>query len=148
MKKQRHEKILELIELNEIETQEGLQALLKGCGFDVTQATVSRDIKELRLVKKQSKSGRYSYTAPDNNNHHSRLKSIFSDSVVKVDYAMNTVVLKCRTGTAQAACAALDTMGLENIVGTLAGDDTIFILMRNEHSAKALTAELEGTLKI
>lgn len=139
MKNRRQEKILELIAVADVDTQEGLQQMLAGCGYSVTQATISRDIRELRLVKAQSPHGGYRYIAPDNTVIR---RTLLTDTVVQVDYAMNTVVIKCHTGMAQAACAALDTMEHSEIVGTLAGDDTIFILTRSEASAQALTDAL------
>ncbi len=135
MKNKRQYKILEIINDHDVETQESLQNLLAEYGYNVTQATVSRDIKELRLVKKMGKNGVYCYEAPNENQSN---RNIFKDTVRKVDYAVNTVVIKCHTGMAQAACAAFDAMNYDNIVGTLAGDDTIFILMRTEKDAKQL----------
>lgn len=132
MKNKRQYKILDIIKLHDVETQEMLQKLLMQYGFNVTQATVSRDIKELKLVKKSGKNGNYRYEVPDENNSK---QSFFVEAVKNVDYALNTVVLKCHNGMAQAACAALDSMEYKNIVGTIAGDDTIFVLMRTENDA-------------
>lgn len=146
MKNERHSKILELISKYDIDTQEELLSKLKKCEFNVTQATVSRDIKELRLIKTMGINGIYKYSTIESqhnsNNISNKFMSIFKDSIINIDYAMNTVVIKCYVGMAQAACASLDNMEVENIVGTLAGDDTIFILMRNEQQAKKLTNEL------
>lgn len=137
MKTKRHTKILELISQNYIATQEELLAYLKKAGFDVTQATVSRDIKELRLTKTMASDGRYRYMAAqqDQNNDMSTKYAVFSQSARNVDYAQNMVVIKCYTGMANAACAVLDAMNHDGVVGTLAGDDTIFVLMRNEKFA-------------
>lgn len=135
MKNKRQYKILDIIKMHDVETQEMLQNLLAEYGFKVTQATVSRDIKELRLVKKMTANGVYKYAAPDEKKFK---KNIFIDTVTDIDYAMNTVVVKCHTGMAQAACAALDSMEYGGIVGTLAGDDTIFVLMRTEAEARKL----------
>ncbi len=135
MKNKRHNKILDIIKLQNVETQEMLQELLQDYGFKVTQATVSRDIKELKLIKKLDENGVYKYVSPLD----SKIKqNIFMDTVMGVDYAMNTIVVKCHTGMAQAACAALDSMNYDNIVGTLAGDDTIFVLMKTEADAERL----------
>ncbi|MDE5916636.1 MAG: arginine repressor [Oscillospiraceae bacterium] len=135
MKNKRHNKILDIIKLQNVETQEMLQELLQNYGFNVTQATVSRDIKELKLIKKLDENGVYKYVSPLD----SKIKqNIFMDTVMGVDYAMNTIVVKCHTGMAQAACAALDSMNYDNIVGTLAGDDTIFVLMKTEADAERL----------
>ena len=140
MKNQRQNAILEIIKNNDVVTQEALGELLQKRGFKVTQATVSRDIKELKLVKRSSRSGAYRYEQPDSMKSD---RNIFVDVVTDVDYALNTVVIKCRNGMAQAACAALDSMDYDNIVGTLAGDDTIFVLMRTETNA----ADLVKTFK-
>lgn len=139
MKQSRHDKILELIRENEIGTQDLLLEMLKKSGFDVTQATVSRDIKELRLIKTLSKNGEYTYSTTadksEDNNLSSKFENLFSESVIKIDYVMNQVVIKCYNGLANAVCAAMDAMRLENIVGTLAGDDTILVIMRSEKDA-------------
>ena len=141
MKKRRQAKILELISSNEIETQEELQALLSENGFEVTQATISRDIKELRLVKDLSSKGKYYYSTGKRNteNINKRAGGIFNESIIKIDYAMNIVVIKCFAGMANAVCAAIDTMSIENVLGSIAGDDTIFILCTNENAAMNLT---------
>lgn len=145
MKKKRHAKILELIQNFEIDTQEELQDKLKDCGFVVTQATISRDIKELRLVKELSGSGKYKYSTGRklNDDFASRLGGIFSESIINLDYAMNTVVIKCFSGMANAACAAIDAMRWDGVVGTLAGDDTIFVLCRSEDCAIIFASDVE-----
>ena len=152
MKNSRQELILRLVSENDISTQEELQKLLLENGCKVTQATVSRDINELALLKTCTSTGQYKYTVPkltrsslaDNGAFY----SILTEGVVSVDYAMNTVVVKCHTGMAQAVCAKLDSTGVENVVGTLAGDDTIFILMRTERDAERLLKELELVINI
>lgn len=149
MKKSRHTKILELIAGREIGTQEELLALLRGQGFDVTQATVSRDIKELRLVKNLSKSGEYIYSTgrgDESANLSAKFYVLFSDSVVKMDYVFNQIVIKCYSGLANAVCASMDLMNFENVVGTIAGDDTILIIMRSEQSATELFNQLKQRL--
>ncbi len=135
MKNKRQQMILEIIKDNNVDTQETLQRLLSESGFEVTQATVSRDIKEMRLVKKHIRHGVYRYAAPQLG---SSLDGIFIDTVTSIDHALNTVVIKCRNGMAQAACAALDNMEVSSIVGTIAGDDTIFAVMRTEKDASEL----------
>lgn len=148
MKKRRQAKILELISQNPIETQEELQDKLMKYGFEVTQATISRDIKELRLVKDLSNEGRYVYSSGKKSmdviNH--RAGGIFNDTIITIDYAMNTVVIKCFTGMANAVCAAIDSMNLDEILGSIAGDDTIFILCRNEDTARMFTNKLRTML--
>lgn len=149
MKKRRKAKILEIINNFEIETQEELQFKLRDAGFEVTQATISRDIRELRLVKEQSESGRYIYSAGKknyNDNMAGRFISIFSESIISVDYALNTVCVKCFSGTANAACAAIDSMQWSGVVGTIAGDDTIFVLCKTEEFAKNFTLNLEKSI--
>ena len=148
MKKRRHAKILEIISSNDIETQEKLQSMLLSSGYEVTQATISRDIKELRLVKELSSNGRYVYSTGQKNNDSitKRTGGIFNESIIRIDYALNTVVIKCFTGMANAACATIDSMNLDEIVGTIAGDDTIFILCRSEETAKIFTSKLRNIL--
>lgn len=144
MKKARQKRIIEIIEKYEVTTQEALKKRLDDEGINVTQATLSRDINELNLKKELSPSGVYVYVrAPK---AEMRCPPIFRDAVVSVDHALNTVVIKCHAGMAQAACAALDKTdcteaSCAEIVGTIAGDDTIFALMRNE-SAASCFAEL------
>ncbi|MBQ9516756.1 MAG: arginine repressor [Eubacterium sp.] len=148
MKKRRQAKILEIISNQEIETQEELQALLIEFGFEVTQATISRDIKELRLVKELSSEGRYYYSTGKKNtqNINRRAGGIFNESIIKIDYALNTVVIKCFAGMANAACAAIDSMELKEVLGTIAGDDTIFILCTSEDNAREFTQKLRTML--
>lgn len=148
MKKKRHEKILELIARYPIDTQEELLRRLREAGFEVTQATVSRDIKELRLLKVLSPDGKYRYTSAKEETKESAAKfyTLFADSALSVDYAQNIVAVKCQTGMANAVCAAMDTLSWGDIVGTLAGDDTIFILARNETAAGNLAGELKNMI--
>ncbi len=145
MKAKRHAKILELIGNKHINTQEELQAELGKNGFQVTQATVSRDIKELRLIKSLSNDGSYHYTTHQKEKGSDlsfKFHAIFSESVRGVDYAQNLVVVKCYTGMANAACAALDSIHWEGVVGTIAGDDTILVVMRNETAAEKMIEDL------
>ena len=144
MKSVRHAMILDIIESADIETQEELADELSKRGIVVTQATVSRDIKELRLVKTLAPDGKYRYSTGKNSetDMSGKFHSLFSDSVRSVDCAGNIVAVKCYVGMAQAVCAALDSMHWDGIVGTLAGDDTIFILTRTENTAVNLVGEL------
>ena len=145
MKTERHRKILELISDNAVTTQEELMAMLSDAGFRVTQATVSRDIKELRLVKVQSSDGRYIYAKPTQDRQTGDMegfRSIFTQSLLHIDYANNIVVIKCRTGMANAVCVSMDQLHWKGVVGTLSGDDTIFVLMRNEEQAAAFVDQL------
>ncbi len=138
MKTGRHAKILELIRDYDIDTQEELMNILRSNGFDVTQATVSRDIKELRLVKSMGPRGKYRYsTSRDaSSDMSSKFYSLFADSVVNVNYAQNILVIKCMTGMAQAVCASMDSIEFKGIVGTIAGDDTIFCVCKSTEEAK------------
>ena len=148
MKKNRQALIARLIEENIISTQEELLAMLLEAGINVTQATVSRDIKEMHIVKHPAPTGEYKYclptSAPEENS--SKYMSILIGSAICTDIAMNTVVLKCHVGTAQAACAALDSMGLQGVAGTLAGDDTIFVLCYTEDSVVKVKKKLDSLL--
>lgn len=146
MKSQRQSKILELIAQQNIETQEQLLEALEQCGFRSTQATISRDIKELRIVKELSPSGSYRYTVQQNESasFFSRLNNIFRECVIKLDYAQNIVVIKTLPGLASAACSAVDGMDFAYVVGTIAGDDTGLIVMRNTEYAREFCEELRG----
>ncbi|MDR1891438.1 MAG: arginine repressor [Oscillospiraceae bacterium] len=142
----RQRKILEIIETHSVETQEELLALLEGSGVPTTQATISRDIRELRLYKAANAQGQTAYiqsvqSAPVDS--QDRYRRIFANSVLKVDWALNNVVIICHTGTAGAACVALDSMKFDGVLGTLAGDDTIFIVTRNEEASQRLAEELK-----
>ncbi len=145
MKNKRHSRILTLIKENVIVRQEDLLEHLKQEGFEVTQATVSRDIRELHLVK-TSVGGEYKYIATQNVSKNShipgRFETIFKESVLSVDYAGNTVLVKCFTGMANAACEVFDSMVWEEVVGTLSGDDTFFVLMRTEKAAEKITNQI------
>ena len=127
--------------------QKALLAHLREEGFDVTQATVSRDIRELQLVKTATADGRYRYvpaSASGKVTHSpSRFEMLFRESVLKVDYAGNTVLVKCFSGMANAACEVFDAKQWDNVVGTLSGDDTFFILMRNEEDAAVICNQLQ-----
>lgn len=150
MKFQRQSKILELIEKEPLETQEEMSARLKACGFDTTQATVSRDIKELRLIKVLTADGKYRYatsTAELEAGLQTRVRKIFRESVTNIDTAQNMVVIKTLPGMASAAAFAIDAMRSVNVVGTLAGDDTVFIVMRDTESAEEFREDAERMLQ-
>ena len=148
MKKRRQAKILEIISSDDVETQEELQEKLFSHGYEVTQATISRDIKELRLVKDLSSKGRYVYSKGKKNveNITHRAGGIFNESVISIDFALNTVVIKCFSGMANAACAAIDSMTIDSVLGTIAGDDTIFVLCRTEDAAMTFTNKMRAML--
>ena len=145
MKSQRHTKILELISQHPVDTQEELLKLLNEAGFQVTQATVSRDIKEMRLLKAQSPDGGYRYVAssqPHTGDFAAKFHSVFAQSIHHIDSVGNMVVIKCYAGMANAVAAALDAMEWDSVVGTLAGDDTIFVLMRTDEVVKDFVAQI------
>lgn len=145
MKPNRQAKILELIECKDIETQEQLLSELEACGFSTTQATISRDIKELRIIKELGPNGMYRYSTASKQAEptcSAKLNSIFKQSVIACDHAQNIVVIKTMPGLASAACSAIDSMDYDMIVGTLAGDDTAFLLLRDTSSANALCSDI------
>lgn len=148
MKQSRLERILELIREHEVSTQEQLLDLLKQSGFNVTQATVSRDIKALRLVKTLTGKGEYIYAASktDNNNISSKFDTLLLESTLKIDFVLNQIVIKCYSGLANAVCAALDSQHFDGLVGTIAGDDTILVIMRSEQQARSLYTLLQKKL--
>lgn len=149
MKPNRQAKILELIESKDIETQEQLLQELESCGFTTTQATVSRDIKELRVIKELGPNGVYRYSTSSKQTEptsSAKLNSIFRQCVIACDHAQNIVVIKTMPGLASAACSAIDAMNFEMIVGTLAGDDTAFLLLRDTASANALCSDIRRQL--
>lgn len=140
MKSKRQKMIDKIIIENEIDTQELLQEQLKAAGFDVTQATVSRDIKEMELIKVTIENNKSKYSRPfkltlSDNKKYNKLYTIFLEAVISVAYAQNIVCVKCHTGTGSAACTSIDSMHLGEIVGTIAGDDTIFILLKTQEEA-------------
>ena len=151
MKFQRQARILDLIEKNEIETQEELSEQLCSLGYNATQATVSRDIKELRLIKTLSQTtGKYKYAVPGTgieNSFSTRLRNIFKEGVTSFDVAQNIVVVKTMPGLASAACSALDRMEIPGMVGSLAGDDTGILIMRDNASAQQFSTEVHKLLK-
>ncbi len=135
MSNSRHQTILRLIQEQDVSTQQQLRDLLMEAGFEVTQATISRDIEQLRLRKVRASDGGKRYVRSIESNAPSKL---LGDIVISVDYAMNTVVVRCHAGTAPAAAAVMDGMKLSDVVGSIAGDDTIFLLARTEEAAKML----------
>lgn len=145
MKVSRHSKILEIINSVDIETQEELAEELRNCGFDITQATVSRDIKELKLIKVMSNNGKYKYSVISNNEGtlSNKLVSIFTQTVINIEQVGNFVVLKTISGSAAAAAEALDSLGFDSIAGTIAGDNTIFVLMRSEEKAQDIIVKMK-----
>ena len=151
MKSQRHAKIIELINEHHIETQEDLTLLLKNSGFDTTQATVSRDIKELRLVKVADENGKYRYAVKVSHDNHklsAKFSRILEESVIRVDLSTSIVVIKTYPAMAQAAASAIDNMNWDEIVGTIAGDDTIFVALKTASDAELFCEKVKEILSI
>ena len=150
MKFQRQAKILDLIDKHEIETQEELSEQLRNVGYNTTQATVSRDIKELRLIKiLSSETGKYKYAVASSEvegNFTTRLRNIFKECVTDINTAQNIVVIKTLPGLGQAAAMAIDAMRNKAVVGSLGGDDTVFIVMKDNEAADSFCAEARTML--
>lgn len=146
MKIKRQSKILELISHNEIEKQESLVDMLNQEGFNVTQATVSRDIRELKILKVQLGNGKQIYSAPssDSVGINKKLMRVFNEGVVSIDYSDNIIVVKTLTGMAMAVAAAVDSMENLDILGTIAGDDTIFMVTRNHEASVKIIEKLKS----
>ena len=143
MKTQRQAKIMEIISKTNVETQEQLLSLLREAGFSGTQATISRDIKELTAM------GTYRYTAAAKEvpgTFSARLNTIFRESVTNFDYAQNLVVIHTLPGLASAAASAVDAMHLSVVLGTLAGDDTVLVIMRDTNAAAAFCGEIKSLM--
>ena len=150
MKSQRQAKIVEIISNTDVETQEQLLQALVEAGFTSTQATISRDIKEMRIVKELTSLGTYRYSVPEKDAAPAlsdRLNNIFRECLVSVDYAENLVVIHTLPGMASAAASALDAMHSSAVLGTLAGDDTVMIVMREGHAAAAFTGEIKSVIR-
>ena len=150
MKEKRQRAILDIIANHIIETQEQLLAELKKRGFRCTQATISRDMKELQLIKELTPTGSYRYAVSIHQNQrdfNDRLRNVFREGVTSVDLAQNIIVLKTMPGLANAAAAALDGMEIEEVVGSLAGDDTALLVMRTNQAAEQFCNELRMMLK-
>ena len=149
MKNNRQTMILEIISQENIETQEQLLSRLQERGIRSTQATISRDIKQMHLIKEPVGQGVYKYAVSGNRtklNFAEKLRTIFRESITSIDFAQNIVVLKTMPGLASAACSALDNMNIAYMVGSLAGDDTAFLLMKDTESAAAFCEEIKEML--
>ena len=150
MKNTRQNMILEIIAENDIETQGQLQEALARRGISSTQATLSRDIHELRLTKDVTAEGKSRYIVAENNadsDASRRMKEIFREGCISFDHALHTVVIKTLPGLASAVCGAVDAMYDDSILGTVAGDDTGLLIMRNAASAERLCTQLRRTYK-
>jgi transcriptional regulator of arginine metabolism len=149
MKKNRHDAIIQIINKNVVETQEQLACLLKEAGYDVTQATVSRDIRQMKLTKQVIADGRqkYVYTTADPEVMHDKYVKVLSAGFVSMDVAQNLLVIRTVSGMAMALAAAIDALELPEVVGCIAGDDTIFVAIKtNEQAVEMMKymAELLG----
>ena len=144
MKNERQQKIIELIETYNIDTQEALILKLKEEGFTVTQTTISRDINQLKLVKAVTADGGYKYIVPDVKRENNRpvMNSVIVDAVISVEAARNIVVVKTHPGMANAVAVCVDSLDHDNVVGSVAGDDTIIIVTRDDDIAKAMEVSL------
>ncbi len=149
MKIQRQAKIMEIITTHNVETQEQLLEELENAGFRSTQATISRDIKELRVVKELTSFGTYRYTTAARevpSTFSGRLNTIFRECVTSFDYAQNIIVVHTLPGLAGAAASALDAMKMSVVLGTLAGDDTVMVIMRDTNAAAAFCGEIRSLM--
>ena len=150
MKSKRQQEILRIIAEKDMETQDQLLSELKARGVQSTQATISRDIKELHLVKELTGYGVYKYAVSERKtslNFAGRLRTIFKEGVTSFDLAQNIVVIKTMPGLASAACAALDGMELPDVVGSLAGDDTAILIMRTNEAAVSFCDEIHKMMR-
>ncbi len=149
MKSQRQAKIMEIISNRNVETQEQLLEQLQAAGFRSTQATISRDIKELRIVKELTSFGTYRYTAATDEvsgTFSSKLNTIFRECITGYDYAQNLIVIRTLPGLASAAASAIDAMGMSVVVGSIAGDDTVLVVMRDNNAAAAFCGEISSLI--
>ena len=149
MRYSRQNRIIELIRENDIDTQEKLASMLKEDGYDVTQATISRDIKELQLVKTLSPNGKYKYAVnkSDDLPITDRFGKIFNQTVISVDYAKNIIIIKTLSGCANAAAEAIDTSSLVHVKGSIAGDNTIFLAVDDDENVLELVEYFKNLLK-
>ena len=148
MKKNRHDKIIEIIARNVVETQEQLAALLKDAGYDVTQATVSRDIRQMKLTKQVTEDGKskYVYTTADSDVMQDKYVSVLKAGFVSMDLAQNILVMKTVSGMAMALAAALDALNFPQVFGCIAGDDTIMIAIKNNEEAVEIMEEIQNLM--
>ena len=140
---------MEIVATRDVETQEQLLTALQDAGFYSTQATISRDIKELRIVKELTKFGTYRYTTSSKEvtgTFSNRLNTIFRECITGFDYSQNMVVIRTIPGLAAAAASAVDAMEMSFVLGTIAGDDTVFIVMRDSNAAAAFCGEIKELL--
>ena len=149
MKTQRQKRILEIVSKYEIETQEEMMSRLQSEGFKVTQATVSRDLKEMKLTKTLTARGTYRYAVNASRHHvgNVKLNNAMVDSIIQVDYSLNNVVIKTYPGLAQAVASGVDALNMHSILGCVAGDDTIIIITRDTESSAQISETLTELMK-
>lgn len=143
-RKERLKKIMELVEGSEVSTQTDIAEALNSLGYNVTQATVSRDVKELCLVKMPGKEKKFRYGVQSNENKLSKLANLFKESVISINTAMNLLVIRTYPGSANAACTLLDELHLPDVVGNIAGDDTILVIAKTAEAVPAIYDNLES----
>ncbi len=147
MKKTRHELILNYIKNNNVSRQEDIIKMLSDNGYSVTQATISRDIKELKIIKEHFGKNDIRYAVSEKVDNDDNYKMIFTRSAISANAAMNIIVVKCYSGTANAACIALDSMNLPGLIGTIAGDDTIFVACKDIEATTHIIHTINSLLK-
>ncbi len=147
MKKKRHELIINYIKNNNVSRQEEIIKMLLENGYNVTQATISRDIKELKIIKEHFGKNDIRYAVSEKIDNDDNYKMIFRRSAISAQAAMNIIVVKCYSGTANAACIALDSMNLPGLVGTIAGDDTIFVACKDVSATTNIISTINTLLK-
>ncbi len=152
-KNRRHSKIIDIVRNEHIETQDELTDKLNKAGFAATQATVSRDIKELQLVKTLTSDNKYRYSLPSKSSSSqpllpSKFLGIIREGIVSAEQAQNIVVIRCYSGMAQGVCAAIDSLEREDVVGSIAGDDTIFLAARDNAAANRIVENIKETLSL
>lgn len=149
MKNSRQEKILELISKYEIETQDDMIARLRADGYTATQATISRDMRDLKLTKVLTARGSYKYVVNQARNHSNtaKLNNAVVDSIVSVNYSGNNIVLKTFPGLAQAVASGVDALHIHNILGCVAGDDTIIIVTSDEEASRDISNKIKELMK-
>lgn len=147
MKKTRHELILSYIKNNNVSRQEDIIKMLSDNGYNVTQATISRDIKELKIIKEHFGKNDIRYAVSEKIDNEDNYKMIFTRSAISANAAMNIIVVKCYSGTANAACIALDSMNLPGLIGTIAGDDTIFVACKDIDATTHIIHTINSLLK-
>ena len=149
MKRNRHDKIIEIIAKNVVETQEQLACLLKQAGYDVTQATVSRDIRQMKLTKQVTEDGRqkYVYTTADSDVMQDKYVSVLKAGYLSMDTAQNLIVVRTVSGMAMALAAAIDALDFPQVLGCIAGDDTIMVALKNNEEATLVMNEMQKMIK-